>query len=84
MNKQAKGRGLSAGLVVILPVTSQAKGIPFHVSVEPPEGGLKKQSFIKCEDVRSVAKERLSRRCGVVSPDTMAAVDDRLRILLNL
>ena len=73
-----------AGLVVILPITTRAKGIPFHVRVDPPEGGLTKQSFVKCEDVRSVAKERLSRRCGMVSPDTMAAVDDRLRILLDL
>jgi mRNA interferase MazF len=73
-----------AELVVLLPLTTRAKGIPFHVEVNPPEGGLKEKSFIKCEDVRSVAKERLSRRLGKVSPATLAAVEDRLRILLNL
>ncbi len=73
-----------AGLVVLLPLTTRAKGIPFHVEVNPPEGGLKEKSFIKCEDVRSVAKERLSRRLGSVSQATLAAVEDRLRILLNL
>jgi mRNA interferase MazF len=73
-----------AGLVVLLPLTSVAKGIPFHVPINPPEGGLKAKSFIKCEDVRSVSKERLSGRLGKVSASTMIAVGDRLRILLGL
>lgn len=73
-----------AELVVVLPITTKTKGIPFHVQVEPPEGGLKQQSFIKCEDVRSVSKGRLSKRWGRVSPKTMTAVEDRLRILMGL
>lgn len=73
-----------AGLVVLLPLTGVAKGIPFHMAVDPPEGGLKARSFIKCEDVRSVAKERLSGRLGKVSARTMSAVEDRLRILFGL
>ena len=73
-----------AELVVVVPLTTRAKGIPWHVPVEPPEGGLEQKSFIKCEDVRSVAKERLTRRLGMVSAETLAAVEDRLRILLGL
>lgn len=73
-----------AGLVVLLPLTSIAKGIPFHVGINPPEGGVKLKSFIKCEDIRAVAKERLSQRWGKVSTSTLAAVEDRLRILLGL
>jgi len=73
-----------AGLVVMLPISTVAKAIPFHVEVNPPEGGLKQKSFVKCEDVWPVAKERLLRRYGIVSSYTMAAVEDRLRILLNL
>ncbi len=73
-----------AGLVVVLPLTSVAKGIPFHVEIRPPEGGVKLKSFIKCEDVRSVAKDRLSRRWGKVSGNTLLAVEDRLRILFGL
>ncbi len=74
----------AAGLVVVLPITTKAKGIPFHVSIDPPEAGLKARSFIKCEDVRSVTKERLGRCLGVVSANTMEAVEDRLRTLLGL
>lgn len=73
-----------ADLVVILPVTSRAQGIPFHVALAPPEGGVRQPSFIKCEDVRSVSKSRLLERWGVVTPPTMAAVEDRLRILMGL
>ena len=73
-----------AGLVVLLPLTSTGKGIPFHVQLNPPEGGVKVKSFIKCEDIRSVAKERLSRHWGRVSGTTLMAIEDRLRILLGL
>jgi mRNA-degrading endonuclease toxin of MazEF toxin-antitoxin module len=42
------------------------------------------RSFIKTEDVRSVAVERLTRRVGQVGHATMVQVEDRLRILLDL
>ncbi len=74
----------SAELVVALPITTKCKGIPFHVEVDPPEGGLDAKSFIKCEDIRSVSKARLSARLGAVSQETMTSVQDRVRILLNL
>jgi len=73
-----------AGLVVILPITTKAKGIPFHVEIDIPESGLMQRSFIKCEDIRSIAKERLFKRMGRVSDETTKAVEDRLRILLSL
>lgn len=73
-----------AGLAVVLPVTSREKGIPFHVVLTPPEGGLMTRSFVKCEDVRSVSTERLSSRLGAVSTESLSTVEDRLRILLGL
>ncbi len=73
-----------AGLVIVLPLTTKPKGVRSHVAVQPPEGGLRKPSFVKCEDVRSAAVERLGKRLGAVSPATMEAVALRLRILLDL
>jgi mRNA interferase MazF len=73
-----------ADLVVVLPITSKDKRIPFHVNVLPPDGGLTMESFIKCEDVRSISVDRLEKRCGTVSRETLAAVEDRLRILMGL
>ncbi len=73
-----------AGLVVILPLTSRAKGIRYHVEIQPPEAGMRARSFIKCEDIRSVATEWLIQQWGAVSRQTMTLVEDRLRILLGL
>ncbi len=73
-----------AGLVVVLPMTSVAKGIASHVLVGPPEGGLRVTSFVKCEDIRSISKDRLIDRWGHASPVTIAEVQDRLRVLLSL
>lgn len=74
----------AAELVVVIPVTSKAKGIPLHVEVTAPEGGLTMTSFVKCEDVRSISTSRLVRRLGKVSGQTVESVEDRLRILLGL
>jgi mRNA interferase MazF len=73
-----------AGLVIVIPITTKDKGIPIHVEIFPPEGGLSEQSFIKCEAVRSVAKEQLVKCIGRVEEGTLAEVEDRLRILLGL
>lgn len=73
-----------AELVVVLPVTAQNKSIPLHVKIDPPDGGLQKVSFVKCEDIRSLSGKRLIKRLGAVSSTTIALVEDRLRILLNL
>lgn len=73
-----------AELVIVLPITSKSKGVRSHVAVNPPEGGLTAKSFVKCEEVRSIAKQRFFRRRGSVSPQTMADVEYRLRILMGL
>jgi hypothetical protein len=59
-------------------------GIPFHVPLAPPEDGLRQPGFIPCEDVRSISLSRLRERWGTVKPATLAAVEDRLRILLGV
>ena len=72
-----------SGLAVVVPVTRTERRNPFHVQIDPPEGGLTSRSFVKCEDVRSVSLERLIRPWGAVSPATLQAIDDRLRSLLD-
>ena len=73
-----------AELVVVIPITSTLRPIPFHVVVQPPEGGLTNPSALLCEAVRSISKDRLVTRWGTVSPASMSQVEDRLRILLRL
>ena len=72
-----------AELVVVIPMTSKEKGIPFHVAIDPSESGLSKRSFVKCEDIRSVSKQRLRKCVANVSEKTLGAVEERLKILLG-
>ncbi len=73
-----------ADLVVVAPMTTKDKKIRWHVPVQPPEAGLKKKSFIMSENMRSISQERLIRRYGVIAASSLAEVEYRLRILLNL
>lgn len=74
----------SARIVVVLPITTRERAVSSHVRMEPPEGGLGRPSFVKCEDVRSVDQRRLTRRLGAVAADTMCEVEDLVRLILGL
>ncbi len=71
-------------LVMVMPITTNLRPLPSRVPLLPPEGGLTRPSIILCEALRSVSQNRLERRLGTVGPATLQAVQDRLRILLNL
>ncbi len=73
-----------ADLVVVIPLSTKGRGIPLHMEIEPPDGGVQRTSFAMCENIRSVAKERLTKRWGMVSGDTMKEVEKRLYMLLDL
>lgn len=73
-----------ADLAVVLPITSRGKGIPWHVAIAATEGGLRLASYVMCEMMRSISLQRLTKRIGKVRPTTMALVEQRLRILLEL
>ena len=74
----------AAEQVIVIPMTTRNKGIRSHVCVSVGEGGLQRESFIKCEDVRSVSTNRLRQRLGLVSELTLQAVAERLRLLMRL
>lgn len=73
-----------AELVFAVPITSKDKNIRSHVAVFPPEGGLTLPSFIMCEAMRSISKQRLVKCLGMVSSAKMREVEDTLKILLEL
>ncbi len=67
---------------IVVPVTSKDKRIPYHIVITPPEGGLRLRSFLMCDDLRSVSRERFGEKLGEVSSETIGAVADCLRTLL--
>ena len=70
-----------AGKHIVVPVTSRDKGIPYHVKVTPPEGGLRLASYLMCDDIRCVSRERFENRLGSVSSQTLRAIQDHLEML---
>jgi mRNA interferase MazF len=73
-----------AEMVTVLPITTRERPLRSFLRVQPPEGGLKQISFVICDQVRTISKERLERRYGMVSPATLAEAKERLRFLLDL
>jgi mRNA interferase MazF len=73
-----------AGLITTVPITTKSKPIRSFLRVDPPEGGLPQVSFIICDQVRTISKDRLLRRLGSVSRPVLAEVEHRLRVLLDL
>ena len=74
----------AAELVIVLPITSKKKGIPLHVQLSSKETGLKVESFVKCEDVRSISKERLISCVRSISPAALEEVEYKIKLLLGL
>lgn len=62
-NSFNKGR---SGIVIIVPLTSKYKGIPTHVQIDPPEGGVSQISYCVCEQIRAISVERLIKKIGTV------------------
>lgn len=75
----------AADLVFVLPLTRTDRRIPLHIPIDPPEGGVTSRSFIVCDALRSISRARLRYQSwGTISAETLAQVEDVLRLLLEL
>jgi len=73
-----------AQLVVVLPITSRDKGIRSHVPVRAGSAGLDADSWIKCEDLRSISTARLRGYRGSVDHTILGRCVQIVRILLGI
>jgi mRNA interferase MazF len=86
-NDGANGRAeaLGWGTVTVAPCTSNVERVlPFQVLLPADESGLRHDSKVQAEQVRSVAVERIGPRLGRVPADLMDQVDQALRAHLSL
>ena len=75
----------ASGLLVVVPLTSVNRGIPWHVRAVPEDGGLRQESWAMVDQLRTVSRDRLvGDPWGRVSPAVMAVIEERLRLLLGL
>ncbi len=68
---------------IIVPITStiMKKDYPINVQVS---SGLKKESTILLNQIRTVDKERILRKIGKLDLETMKKVDEAIKISLDL
>jgi len=57
---------------------------PTEVLIQPPEGGLKNNSVVLLNHVRSIDKQRLIKRMGSLKPDTMKKIKLALQLSFGL
>jgi len=81
----ATANRLGRGVVTVVPVTSNTERVyPFQVLLRAEDSGLARDSKAQAEQVRSIAVERIGERVGVLTGETLAAVDEALRLHLAL
>jgi mRNA interferase MazF len=72
---------------IIVPLTDAVnirKASPIYVLVKKGDGGTTKDSYVLCDQIRTVDQQRFGKVYGVLSPQTLVAVDKALRISLGL
>jgi mRNA interferase MazF len=76
---------LGRGVVTVVPVTSNvARILPFQVLLAADQTGLRVESKAQAEQVRAVSVERLGHVLGELPAPALVAVDDALRLHLDL
>lgn len=74
----------AAQMAIGAPLTTTDRGNELHVRLEPPEAGLTRISFVMPEMIRSISMDRLRRKLGFASPDSLEAVAKRVGVLIGL
>lgn len=73
-------------VTIVAAITSQFEEplYPTEVRVEADEGGLKIESVILLNQIRTIDKQRLIKRLGKLTPEKIIKVDQALTISLGL
>lgn len=73
-------------VVIIAAITTALgpKEYPTEVQVKAPKGGLRKDSVILLNQIRTIDKQRLIERWGKLNPEMMKKVDEALKVSLGL
>lgn len=72
------------GLCVVAPITSRIRNNPMHVTLDAPEGGLTVRSVVMCDQLRTVALDRLEYRRGVVHATTLVSVRELIHLVFDI
>ncbi len=70
---------------IVATVSTKGRPVPSHVELTPSrENGLAATSFVKCEQIITIGKERLEQRLGSITEEDRERVAAALRRMLVL
>ena len=73
-------------ITIVAAISSQFSDPPFprEVVIEPTESGLPKRSAVIVNQIRSVDRQRLAKKLGRLSSQSLRRVDEAVKISLGL
>ncbi|MGW2547489.1 type II toxin-antitoxin system PemK/MazF family toxin [Kitasatospora sp. NPDC001574] len=73
-------------MAIVVPLTTQHRGLPHHVPVTSTQSGLNRPSWARTDDVRTISEQRLtgSRPLGTVTDKEAADIRTYLRLMLDI
>ena len=69
---------------IVLTVSTKGKQIPFHVKLKPNQkNGLSDTSYVKCEQILTISKDRLTKKIGRVSEKELKEIEKSVKLVLE-
>ncbi len=73
-------------ITIVAGISSQFARVlyPTEVLIESPEGGLERDSVVLLNQIRSIDRQRLVKKLGVLNLETMEKIDRAIQVSLGL
>lgn len=79
-----EGNTHSTTIIAAITSSKTKKKLPTHVELYAGESGMKMDSIIMLEQIRTIDKERIKKYLGHLAHEKMRIVEDALKISLDI
>lgn len=70
---------------IVVTISTKGRKIPFHIELKPnTTNGLTEISYVKCEQILTVSKERLYKKIGEISETEIQKVEKAVKLVLGM
>jgi mRNA interferase MazF len=70
---------------IVVTVSTKGKPVPFHTSLKPSgANGLTEISYVKCEQILTISKDRLVKRVGRLEKEYLEHIAEAVRKVLDI
>lgn len=70
---------------IVLTISGKGREVPLHIPLAPSSlNGLTIPSFVHCEQIMMISKERLETRIGKVTAEDMEQIERGIRLVVGI